>query len=77
MLKRIESSTLVFLHFDRVTNTLPSDIKESYMQYEQFRLLLDHFGGRKVTLPLHLKANPNRLNIAMVYYGINYPLAVH
>ena len=53
---RIKLSTLAALWVDHVQNTLVSDIKESYMQAEHCCLLIDHFGGRKVTLPSHLKA---------------------
>ena len=59
---RSESSTLAALLVDHVQNTLDSDIKESYMQDEHCRLLIDHFGGRKVNLPSHLKAKLNRFS---------------
>ena len=55
----IESSALAALRVDHVQNPLASDIKERYMQDEHCRLLIDHFGGRKVTLPSHLKAKLN------------------
>ena len=45
-----------------VTSSMASDIKECYRQDEHCRLLLDHFGGRKVTLPSHLKAKLNRFS---------------
>ena len=45
-----------------MTKTLASDIKESYIQDEHCRLLIDHFGGRKITLPSHLKADLNRFS---------------
>ena len=32
------------------------------MQDEHFRLLIDHFGGRKITLPSHLKAKLNHFS---------------
>ena len=32
------------------------------MQDEHCRLLIDHFGGRKVNLPSHLKAKLNRFS---------------
>ena len=63
---RIESSTLAALWVDHVTNILASDIKESYIQYGHCRLFLDHFGGREVTLPSHLKAKFNRFSYSDV-----------
>ena len=54
--KHVESSTLASLRVEHETNTLASDINESYIQEEHFRLLKDQSGGRKVTLSSHLKA---------------------
>ena len=50
------------LRVDHVQNTLASDIKESYMQDEHCRLLIDHFGGQKVNFYFHLKAKLNRFS---------------
>ena len=52
---QIESSTSAALKVYYVTSSLASEIKESHSQDEHYRLLLDHFGGRKVDLPSHLK----------------------
>ena len=59
---RIGSSTLAFLRSDHVKSTLDSDLKEIYMQNEHCRLLIDHFGGRRVTLPSQLKAKLKRFS---------------
>ena len=56
---QVESSTLAAMKVYHVTSSMASDIKECYSQDEHCRLLLDHFGGRKVTLPSHLKAKLN------------------
>ena len=48
---QVESSTLAAMKVYHVTSSLASDIKECYSQDEHCRLLLDHFGGRKVNLP--------------------------
>ncbi|CAI5716747.1 unnamed protein product [Peronospora effusa] len=45
-----------------VTSSMDFKIKKCYSQDEHCRLLLDHFGGRKVTLLLHLKAKLNRFS---------------
>ena len=50
-----ESSILAAMKAYHVTSSMASDIKECYSQDEHCRLLLDHFGGRQVTLPSHLK----------------------
>ncbi|CAI5702336.1 unnamed protein product [Peronospora effusa] len=59
---QVESSTLAAMKAYHVTSSMASDIKECYSQDEHCRLLLDHFGGRKVTLPSHLKAKLNRFS---------------
>ncbi|CAI5701232.1 unnamed protein product [Peronospora effusa] len=59
---QVESSTLAAMQVYHVTSSMASDIKECYRQDEHCRLLLDHFGGRKVTLPSHLKAKLNRFS---------------
>ena len=59
---RIEPSTLAAQRVDHATNTLASDIKESYIQDEHCRLLLDHFGGRNINFLSHLKAKLNRFS---------------
>ena len=56
---QVESSTLAAMKAYHVTSSLASDRKECYSQDEHCRLLLDHFGGRKVTLLSHLKAKLN------------------
>ena len=57
-----ESSTLASMKAYHVTSSMASDIKECYSQDEHCLLLLDHIGGRKVTLPSHLKAKLNRFS---------------
>ena len=74
---RIESSTVASLRVDHVTNTMYSDIQKSYIQGEQCRLLLDHFGERKVTHPFHLKVKLNCLGTVMDCYGIEYHVVIH
>ena len=59
---QVESSTLAGMKAYHVTSSMASDIKERCSQDEHCRLLLDHFGGRKVTLPSHLKAKLNRFS---------------
>ena len=45
-----------------VASSFASDIKECYKQDDHCRLLLDHFGGRKVTLPSYMKAKLSRFS---------------
>ena len=61
---RVESSTLETIRVDHVTSSLASEIKESYQQDEHCRMLLGYFGGRKVTLPSHLKAKSSRFSFS-------------
>ena len=57
-----KSSTLVDMKVYYVTSSMASDIRECYGQGDHCRPLLDHFGGRKVTLPSHLKAKLSRFS---------------
>ena len=59
---QFQPSTLAAMKAYHVTSSLASEIKESYSQDDHCRLLLDHFGGRKVSLPSHLKAKLNRFS---------------
>ncbi|CAI5714562.1 unnamed protein product [Peronospora effusa] len=59
---QVQSSTLAAMKDYHMTSSLASDIEECYSQDEHCRLLLDQFGGRKVTLPSHLKAKLNRFS---------------
>ena len=60
--EQVESSTLEAMKAYHVTSSMASDMEECYSQDKHCRLLLDHFGGRKVTLPSHLKAKLNRFS---------------
>ncbi|CAI5710081.1 unnamed protein product [Peronospora effusa] len=68
---QVESSTLAAMKAYHVTRLMASDIKERYSQDENCRLLLDHFGERKVTLPSHLKRSLIALVTVMSYFGIS------
>ena len=74
---RIETSTLAAPWVDYETNTLASDINESYMQDEHYRLLIDHFGNRKVTLLSHLKAKLKHFSYSDSMLCTNYYLVIH
>ena len=45
-----------------MTSSLASDIRECNAQDDHCHLLLDHFGGRRVILPPHLKAKLSRFS---------------
>ena len=69
---RSESSTLAALRVDHVQNTLASDIND-----EHYRLLIDHFGNRKVTLLSHLKAKLKHFSYSDSMLCTNYYLVIH
>ena len=71
---RIESSTMAALRVDHVQNTLASDIKESYMQDEHFRMLIDHLVDENLLFCRTSRRSLTALVTVMTCYGINYTL---
>ena len=59
---QVESSILAAQKGLTLNKLLLSEVNGSYSQDQHCCLLFDRFGGRKFTIPSHLKAKPRRFS---------------